>query len=251
MSVVGTLVVGLTHQSTIGRPAVWQPSADFVDSFGQRAADICMCVTPFRMLARCRRSRGFLPSAHTRPGRSQALPVQPNCGCRWLGYTANLYTELAAITLLLFCITIRQLLVAILPNLQSKLKFIRKANPSGLIATMLTAVIIGLWATIALGGVLSSPRWGFVAVGGAIIVPPFYSWFVSDFYYEALLDLHEEARKVVQLHDNQKKFGSLDTLPLVLPLASPQSPPSKPIGEVPMSKSAPSDSFIKMASLEE
>jgi len=61
---------------------------------------------------------------------------------------------------------------------------------------MLTAVIIGLWATIALGGVLSSPRWGFVAVGGAIIVPPFYSWFVSDFYYEALLDLHEEARKV-------------------------------------------------------
>jgi len=96
MSVVGTLVVGLTHQSTIGRPAVWQPSADFVDSFGQRAADICM----------------------------------------WLGYTANLYTELAAITLLLFCITIRQLLVAILPNLQSKLKFIRKANPSGLIATV-------------------------------------------------------------------------------------------------------------------
>jgi len=64
------------------------------------------------------------------------------------------------------------------------------------VSQMVTAVVVGLWVTIAMGGVLASPRWGFSAVVGTVVIPAFYSWFMADHYFQALLDLHEEAQKV-------------------------------------------------------
>ena len=48
-------------------------------------------------------------------------------------YVANVFTELMSIILLLLSISTRQQLVALLPQLQNKLRFIRAANPEGVI----------------------------------------------------------------------------------------------------------------------
>ena len=167
MSVVGTLVMGLTHNNSIGRPAPWSASKDLIEAYGEDAAD----------------------------------------GLMWMTYLSNVSAELLAITLLLMCISTRSMLVSILPTLPAKLRFIHNANPQGVIHMVLTSTILCLWMVVIFGGLLQSPRWGWLALGATVAFPTAYSAFMAPHYFDALCELHREVKLTVRLHETQKQRG--------------------------------------------
>ncbi len=151
-AVVAALLVGAAHLANIGRPNAWAASTEFLEVYGQGAAD--------RLL--------------------------------WLTYGLNVLVEVGALLLLGYCTFGRVLLVYVLPHPGARLTFLVESNLPGALSTAIFVLVGLTICVVALGGVLASPRVGMLAtVGGPVLTCPLM-WHCSYYWYQATLVLHRQ-----------------------------------------------------------
>jgi len=155
LSIVGTLLFGATHLATIGRPVPWRPTEEAIEAFGREVAARLMGAA----------------------------------------YITNVLVEGGALALVIVCIWYKIVLTTVLPSLESKLSALINYNMLNRVMTLiaLTATVL-LFVLVPLGGILSSPRWGFATLGVAPLTFAMIVWMVAPVYVRACIRLHHESK---------------------------------------------------------
>ena len=165
MAIVGTLVIALTHNTSVGRPVAWQVSNETAEIFGAEAGEIIL----------------------------------------WFAYGFNAITEILALCLLLMCINGRNMLSNLLPSTIDKVEYLGKFNLVGNISFVIQLTIVGLSCVIIFGALVTSPTWGVLGAAATPLVFIFYSSFTGPQRLFAMQALHDEAQEVIARYLSHSK----------------------------------------------
>ena len=174
MSVVSSLIIGLTHLQAIGRPVAWMASEDFLAEYGEDAAERLLYV-------------------------AQAF---------------NAMTEALAIAMLMLCVPFRVLLTSVLPSLDAKIMVLCESNLSNMMMSIFNVIAALFCAVLGLGGILQHPQTGFFACGCALLVMVIMHFAVTPYFFHAALQLHIEAKELLSRYPNpvkkEPRAGTMD-----------------------------------------
>jgi len=158
-AIVFALLISATHSNVIGRPSPWSAPAEIVDLYGAHAAEGLLVAT----------------------------------------YILNVATEVLCILALCSCLMYNTLLRSVLTTLDSKICFLLRTNVLATLTSLIAYVVTLLVLVMAMGGVLSYPKWGFLAVGAipAVLVVGLPR-LCARWFLEVTLGLHDEACTLYQ-----------------------------------------------------
>ena len=139
-AVVCSIMLGLTHLVTIGRPVRFEVSS----LWATEAA-------------------------------GQAWMGEAQQALLWLAYGCNVLSELAALGTLVLAVSCRSILLTMLPSLEQKIEWIAMIRPIRMQTHGISLVFSSFSVSIALCALVSSPTFGWVAVAMVMIS----SWIVG------------------------------------------------------------------------
>mmetsp|Transcript_14278 Transcript_14278/g.27862 ORF Transcript_14278/g.27862 Transcript_14278/m.27862 type:complete len:444 (+) Transcript_14278:420-1751(+) len=156
-SVVCTLMLGLTHLVTIGRPV------------------------PYELSPRTEETFGFTIG--------QALV--------WTAYGCNVLSEVSALMTLIVCFSTRYFLLMVLPTLESKIEWVQRTRPIIKMTYGYSCSVWFFSLSLMFGGIVASPDFGFLAVGIMAILAWAAACVHSQMYLQATFLLVEEVKNVL------------------------------------------------------
>jgi len=163
-AVVAALLVAAAHLTSIGRPIAFSASPDFMELYGQPAADVVLSLT----------------------------------------YFFNVLVEVGALLLLGYCTFGRVLLVYVLPSLGARLTYLVESNLPGMISHYTLLLISFTICVVGLGGILAHPRMGVIAaVGGPLFAWPLV-FHCSYYWFQATLVLHRQVRSIYEVRSDAR-----------------------------------------------
>lgn len=168
LALVSALLLGLTHQVTIGRPAPFVISSESRQYFGDTAAD----------------------------------------GVMWASYALNIMAEgLAFFTICLAVIT-RNALTNILPTRELRIDMLRTSNALGRQAISLLLTLWCFLLSCMLLPLAASPTLGFLGLGWFSLIMLACMYFIAPLRYTSVMLLHEEIKRTMASGNRASSFNA-------------------------------------------